>query len=76
MWPPTSVVIALRIGGAKPTGATIEPKTSKNLPTDGFLPGLFALIEPFSQGSKSLSIARRAAASASSLPTLKVRRVE
>ena len=60
MGPPTSVVIALRIGGAKPTGATIEPKTSKNLPTDGFLPGLFALIEPFSQRQqKSIDSAPR-----------------
>jgi hypothetical protein len=30
----------LRIGGTSATGAAIEPKTSKNLPTGGFLPGL------------------------------------
>ena len=29
----------LRIGGTSATGAAIEPKTSKNLPTGGFFPG-------------------------------------
>ena len=38
-WPPTSVVIALRIGGAKARPAAIKPKTSENLPTGGFCPG-------------------------------------
>lgn len=39
MWPPTQSLLLAHRCRKSATGAAIEPKTSKNLPTDVFLPG-------------------------------------